>query len=497
MQGQLQQFASAPRAVGTRKKYREPAGFDSTSNIMHDKRVVRGSTCQPFTAPSLQDTAEVQKQRDAHRRRVMRASQTRRRVGTPEPVAGRKHMDMQTERYLEELTERTVDFDIGAQTDYLLDRPSSPLFMPTKIGVDRPTQIEEGDLFDFDVECVPLLEVLVGQTLEMSMLEVIEEEEMEILRQRREEFEKLRDAELAEVQRMEDAEKRRDDEKQRRLQQETDQHARDLIIMKKVVSRKVAMAHLSSLMDRTLAHLSDAGIFSDALDLAVDANFVPDLLGGVLQQMRSGARGRQLAADAMQAAVSKRLETNRQRIDAEKRRLAAIDEAEQKARDEKAEREAAALREKERLEREAEEKKQRLAALALLPPVREVEILEVTTVEENGEERVRAFTGEETTVDIAPDDREALDALLAQRKDAQDAGEDLAAFRIAGTIAPGPDADPPSLSIASKFRMLAVGEEPVIPEPDPSADSAAAGGNDGDARTDDVYDNEARPDDSA
>merc|ERR1719214_397028 len=157
----------------------------------------------------------------------MRANQTKRRPGTPEAVMGRKHMDIQTDSYLEELTERTVEFEAETQTDFLLDRPPSPLFMPAKIGVDIDTQIEDGDLFDFDVEVEPVLEVLVGKTLEQSMMEVLEEEELESLRRHQEDFEKRRNAELQEVQRMESAEKRRNDELERRVQQQSAQREQD------------------------------------------------------------------------------------------------------------------------------------------------------------------------------------------------------------------------------------------------------------------------------
>jgi len=45
------------------------------------------------------------------------------------------------------------------QTDPFMDRPPSPLFLPMKTGVDRETQILEGDLFDFDFEVEPILQV--------------------------------------------------------------------------------------------------------------------------------------------------------------------------------------------------------------------------------------------------------------------------------------------------------------------------------------------------
>merc|ERR1719217_147512 len=266
----MQSFASAPQAVGTQGKYRDgPSG-----NIMNDKRVVRGNTYASLVAPQ-QDMAEVQKQREAQRRRLMRANQTKKRVGTPEPIPGRKHMDIQTDSYLEELTERTVEFEAETQTDFLLDRPPSPLFMPAKIGIDIDTQIYEGDLFDFDVEVEPVLEVLVGKTLEQSMMEVLEEEELESLRLHQEDFEKRRNTEMLEVQRMEAAEKRRSDEMERRMQQQAAQREQDISVMKKVISRSIASAHLSSLKDRALAHLSDAGIFADSMQGAVESKFVP------------------------------------------------------------------------------------------------------------------------------------------------------------------------------------------------------------------------------
>lgn len=44
-----------------------------------------------------------------------------------------------------------------------MDRPPTPLFIPAKSGRDMETQIEEGDLFDFDFEVEPILEVLCPQ----------------------------------------------------------------------------------------------------------------------------------------------------------------------------------------------------------------------------------------------------------------------------------------------------------------------------------------------
>lgn len=91
------------------------------------------------------------------------ASQKLKPPRTPEPVEGRKHMDIQTDLYLEELTDVVPEADNATQTDAFLDRPPTPVFVPHKTGTDAVTQIEAGELFNFDYEVDPILEVLVGK----------------------------------------------------------------------------------------------------------------------------------------------------------------------------------------------------------------------------------------------------------------------------------------------------------------------------------------------
>ena len=52
------------------------------------------------------------------------------------------------------------------------------------MGVFRDTQIEDNDLFDFDYEVEPLLQILCGKTLEASRTEVLQEEELRVMREK-------------------------------------------------------------------------------------------------------------------------------------------------------------------------------------------------------------------------------------------------------------------------------------------------------------------------
>jgi hypothetical protein len=353
MADQMQQFSSAPQAVRSRPKYRDDDTMANTGkNIMHDKRVVRGNTYASLVMPQQDNMAEVQKQREAQRRRLMRANQTKRRPGTPEAVIGRKHMDIQTDSYLEELTERTVEFEAETQTDFLLDRPPSPLFMPAKVGVDIETQIEEGELFDFDREVEPVLEVLVGKTLEQSMMEVLEEEELDSIRRHQEEFEQLRNAELLEVQRMEAAEKRRADELERRMQQQRAQKEQDMSVMRKVMGRNMAFDYLGGLKERAMKQLLDAGVFQDTIQVAVDGIFLPNLMSAVTAELHASRRNQTLVKDFSKMAVDTRMNKHHEVLDKERARIQAFEDAERKVRQEREEAKRIAAEEAERIKAE-------------------------------------------------------------------------------------------------------------------------------------------------
>lgn len=93
------------------------------------------------------DPIEIQRQQESRRRAIARKrAKDQLRPRSPEAVEGRKHMDVQTELYLEELSDRVEEADVEVQTDAFLDRPPSPMFVPAKTGVDIQTQIIDGDV---------------------------------------------------------------------------------------------------------------------------------------------------------------------------------------------------------------------------------------------------------------------------------------------------------------------------------------------------------------
>merc|ERR1712154_138631 len=238
--------------MGRQQRYRNNNGTDSRAgfgagsasinmknknqprNIMHVKRIIRGSTCslRRSIENRLNDIENSSKRSSAKRKVRNRKNETYKtnNIKTPRPVSGRLHAEIQTEPYLEEIYVKKQEKEFGVQTDPFLDRPSTPLFIPKLSGPSIATQIEDGDLFDFEREVEPILEVLIGKTMEQSLMEVLEEEELKSYNKYKAEFEQKRNIELAKCQRLEEEERRRTQEKQRRIKQAQIEKEEQLIL---------------------------------------------------------------------------------------------------------------------------------------------------------------------------------------------------------------------------------------------------------------------------
>ncbi|KAL5035484.1 hypothetical protein RTP6_003168 [Batrachochytrium dendrobatidis] len=283
-------FEAEPRALQQRKKL-----FDSSDNqdgpavnIMYDRRIHRGNT---YASPALpihaqQDPVEIQKKQEMKRRiKAKKRAELRRRIRTPEPVEGRKHIVVQTDLYLEELSDKVPDAVAATQTDAFLNRAPSPLYIPEKSGVDIATQIYEGELFDFEFEIIPILEVLVGKTIEQALMEVQEEKELETLRAHQRKFEELRNAELAEVQRLEDAELRRTKEKERRLAEQLSILKDKQEVSEKIAARAFTQSYLNGLIPSVFENLATNGYLYDVVEKEMETSVLPWLTNEVKQKM--------------------------------------------------------------------------------------------------------------------------------------------------------------------------------------------------------------------
>jgi radial spoke head protein 3 len=291
-------YTSEPHAapVKAKGKYRDEdaASADGAGNLMSDPRVVRGSTYAAKV--TTQDDRKMPKAP----RRMRRGMGGTRRSGTPPPVQGRSHMDMQTDDVLEELTDKPVELDMETQTPAVYDRPPSPLFVKAKIGHDMETQIMTGDLFNFELEVEPILEVLVGKTLHVSMLEIMQEEELSAIALQQAEFETVRNIELAEVQRLEADIKRKAQEKERRVEQESKRKISRRALEEKIAARSFSQQYLGSLHQGVFDTLIEEGFLYDPVRKEVEELFMADMIDNLKKQADAYVAAQTCAAEILQ-----------------------------------------------------------------------------------------------------------------------------------------------------------------------------------------------------
>merc|ERR1719198_241282 len=326
MEAQPFEYASQPQAVSSKRKggaakYRPEDENDLalSNNIMFDRRVVRGNTyaAQVVTQNATREMERLRMENE----RAMKREVARRKVEagltprTPPPVAGRAHMDVQTDTYLEEL----------------MDRPSSPLFVPAKSGMDKDTQVDTAEIFDFNLEVKPILEVLVGKTLQTSMLELMEEEELAAIQKRQDEFEQMRNAELVEVQRLEAEASRKFAEKQRRLKQELERKKHQRQLKEKVAARSFAKVYLAELNACVFSTLENEGKFCDPIKKEIQENFMPWLMDGVAAETQKVHNAEMLADDLLDTALVKAIDMQQATIDEYRKKIAADVEAKRQA----------------------------------------------------------------------------------------------------------------------------------------------------------------------
>ncbi|NXF35538.1 RSPH3 protein, partial [Nyctibius bracteatus] len=314
----LYTYCSPPRVVPARSKYREPPEAAKPekepvryANIMYDRRVVRGNTyaLQVIPVSTQPNPLEIQRQREAQKRALARKrAKEQMQLRTPEPVEGREHVHVQTELYLEEISDRIIEVDTECQTDAFLDRPPTPLFIPAKTGKDVATQIEEGELFDFDIEVKPIVEVLIGKTVEQALLEVMEEEELAQLWARQRAYAELRNAELAEVQRLEEQDRRYREEKERRKLQHMQMLQKQKETTEKIAARAFAQHYLADLIPSVFNNLRESGFFYDPIERDIETEFLPWLMTEVEETLERKVLGRTMLDSLIRTVVEKRLD---------------------------------------------------------------------------------------------------------------------------------------------------------------------------------------------
>lgn len=276
-------FAAEPRALDARaSKYREFIEEIPPANIMFDRRVVRGNTYASMIIPAST-------QQEIERQQARKKDQSKNQKSRIQPQEDSLDLkqdqselpNIEEPKTLESLLEPKTDPTMGntlTQVEFYIDRPPTPLFIPNEEGENKASQIEDGDLFDYDIEVEPILEVITGKILEHARMEVLEEYEIELMRKHKRNFTQKRDAELIEVQRLQAEFNRRKHEDDRRKLQARTQRELKRIAHEKFVCRLTSKRFLSNIRFNVSQKLLDLGVFKDPAETGVHDQYLPWLV---------------------------------------------------------------------------------------------------------------------------------------------------------------------------------------------------------------------------
>jgi len=281
-------YKAGARPIEQASRYRnDPHGPFGPCLIQVDPRVCRGLTQakHPVAPPKEVTQTRVR----SGKGRSAAASLAAMMAKSLSQRDGRLDRDSQTEPYLQEAEVKPVLVTGTAQTDAFLDRPDPPIPFDYRQSdyVDEETQVE--DLWDFDFEVKPIVDLLVCKALEVAFLEVHEEAELEVLREYKAAFLAERDAEIADLQRLEEAERRKQAEKERRAAQSAAEAAAREDLVQRIAAASFAEHVASNAMMAAITLLERSGFFYDEVEREINDRFLK-WLGEEIADVNSRAR---------------------------------------------------------------------------------------------------------------------------------------------------------------------------------------------------------------
>lgn len=301
-------FSSAPKAVGARKKYREPGEVDAASYrslketcITWDKRVHRGNTYGMYTQNAIKEALESTQQDQTAPGPVRR-----RKPKEPSlfdmPLPSPERMEVDLTKHLVAREEPVEVAVVEAQTDEFLPEPPPEQYQPQKTGIDAQTQVEDGELFIFDHEVEPILDVLIMKTLEQSIMEVEEEHELTRMSEFKGEWYERQSHMMQAWQEQVDEEWVRWDEKEAVLakkRKEKEQEARILLKIQAINASKVC---LEKLVPAAVEDLQEVA-FPDTRALSIERFFLPDLFSQVQKEVNAVRQAKSVVGEVVHSKV--------------------------------------------------------------------------------------------------------------------------------------------------------------------------------------------------
>lgn len=308
-------YSSEPKAIKGKTKYR--SDNDVTLTLMSDPRVARGNT------HSLARKVALASHTQAVNAMTMAAVTTRKGKTAQEPSDQLPFPTYFYEpttftgdglnvlQYCEEdpATNYVTTNDEGTQSDAFAPRPITPDYVPRKTGVDCATQIEDqSELFDFDKEVKPMLNIIVDKTIEQALFEVRSEAELLSLEAAATEFREKKSKELEWVKERE-TKVIQEIQAKRALVHEKSLEQREQTEVRRLIAGRFCFSQLlPSIVDEMLGSLVENGQWHDPTLLDIQQEVLPAVEDVVINRQNRRIQT-ELVVDEMLAAAKEKYDT--------------------------------------------------------------------------------------------------------------------------------------------------------------------------------------------
>lgn len=264
---------------------------------MFEKRVVRGNTySQYMVATSEVEEAPMQVSRldrtrgnrmenrsfGDEREKFKDDLKMTELVVSPPP--GCKFKQAFTCENVETETDLPPCHDAMTQTEWIIEKKIPDLSMPVYTGVEKETQIYPSDnLFDFDYESEPVVQVLVSRCLEESVIEVCEEEELRTLKERQDLITRETQQQHKEWQDLQSKEQEKHRLHEQFMLRKRRQKSDMIDVHQHMVSRVYSKRFIEDVSSAAFEILDNMCMFMDEKEKEIKQNFLPWLLDETLK----------------------------------------------------------------------------------------------------------------------------------------------------------------------------------------------------------------------
>jgi hypothetical protein len=286
-------------------------------NIMYDKRVFRGNThnmnllkknLTPQQQEELRNKAERENKKIEMIKNQLVDFKKNKNKQTPYDLrpGPPARIDVDLTYFLTEQDDkRPEENEINTQTDVFLPKPPTPPYIPKKSGIDTETQIWDYDLFDYDQEVQPILNVLVNKTLEQSLLEVEEETELTNIRSYKRDAEKKKVVEREDWEQEVRKEVARIKQKNKVLATAREKRRRQEIALHKLQCLNMAKSYLQNAFVNSLQFLNDNSFWRNEFNDSLNINYKEWLFKSVEDEFNKKAKSEKLCDDMCEEELKK------------------------------------------------------------------------------------------------------------------------------------------------------------------------------------------------